>query len=70
MHFKKLNCYSISNFSGLDKPGKMVKRAVECGLTISRKTTSGKLAHFQVIGDAVTADPFPRTGIVSAIASF
>jgi len=48
--------------------GKIFKGTVIGFFHPVRKTASGKLAHFQMIANAFTADPFSRTGFVGAIA--
>lgn len=53
-------------FTFLDKPGEMFERTVIGPFRISGKTAAGELATFQMITDAVTAEPFPRAGIISA----
>jgi len=53
-----------------NQAGKMGKRAIIRLFCIIGKTAAGKLAVFQVVAQAVTADAFTRTGFITAVAAF
>ena len=54
----------------LNQTGKIDKRAIIRLFRLIGKTAARKLAVFQVIAQAVTADAFTRTGLITAVAAF
>jgi hypothetical protein len=58
---KKLDC------ARRHQAGEMLKRPVVGPFCIIGKATAGKLSALQMIAEALAADPFPRTGVVTAV---
>jgi len=48
----------------LHKTDEMLKGSIIGRLGGCRETAAGQLPHLQVIGDALAAGPFPRTGFI------
>jgi hypothetical protein len=48
----------------------MGKRAIIGLFRFIGKAAAGKLAVFQVIAQTITAEPFTRTGFITAVAAF
>jgi len=51
----------------LDQPGKVLKRAIEGGLGLFRKTATWQLPRLEMVGDAFATDPLLSARIVGAI---
>jgi hypothetical protein len=56
------------HFTSVNQSGKMLKGTVKGRFSIVGEGTGWKLAHSQMITDAVTADPFSGTGGIGTIA--
>jgi len=47
----------------------LLEAAVIGALGVRRKTAAGKLAHLEVVGDALAADPLAVARLVAAVAA-
>ena len=64
-----LDTGSFLDLSTLNKTGEVLEGAVIGGFRLLGKSTAGQLPHPEMIGDALTAYPFSRARIISAVAS-
>ena len=48
----------------------MFKRPVKGGFCVVWEATSGQLPRFDVIGNTLTADPFPGAWVIGAVTYF
>ena len=70
MHHLKTEEMLASHRPGLHELGETLEAAVVGALDLLRETAGRKLAHAEMIGEALAAHPLSRTSAVAAVAPF